>query len=59
MTKRVRALATGFDNLCIREPGDEFDMPDNAKAFWFEDVSKGRRGAVLVEEKIEPENGLG
>lgn len=53
MTKRVRALALGFDNLCLREPGDEFDMPDSAKGPWFEDVGKGRRFASLVDQKAE------
>lgn len=41
-TKRVRALETGFDNLSIREPGDEFDMPADAKAPWFEDVEDAK-----------------
>lgn len=35
---RVRALETGFDNLAIREPGDEFEMPDGSEAHWFEPV---------------------
>lgn len=25
---KVRALEAGYDNLCLRLPGDEFDMPD-------------------------------
>jgi len=35
---RVRAIETGFDNLAIREPGDEFEMPDGSSAPWFEPV---------------------
>jgi hypothetical protein len=27
---RVRAIERGFDNLIVREPGDEFDMPDDS-----------------------------
>lgn len=27
---QVRALEKGFDNLCVREPGDLFEMPDDA-----------------------------
>lgn len=38
---RVRAIERGFDNLCIREPGEEFDMPEGTKpAPWFEPVDK-------------------
>lgn len=37
--KRVRALELGYDNITLREPGDEFDMPDDAKAPWFVDAS--------------------
>lgn len=37
---RVIANATGFDNLAIREPGEEFDMPDDAEAHWFDPVDK-------------------
>lgn len=28
---RVRATRRGFDNVIRREPGDEFDLPDNTK----------------------------
>ena len=57
MTKRVRATATGFDNLCLREPGDEFDMPDTAQAPWFEDVNKPRK--PVVKEKDDDNTMLG
>ena len=26
---RVRAIERGYDNICVREPGDIFDMPDH------------------------------
>lgn len=35
---RVRAIETGYDNVAIRQPGEEFDMPDGASAPWFEPV---------------------
>ena len=35
---RVIATETGFDNLCIRNPGDEFNMPENVKGKWFHPV---------------------
>lgn len=36
--KRVRAIDVGYDNIVVREVGDVFDMPDDAKAPWFVDV---------------------
>lgn len=42
---RVIAIARGFDNLCVREIGAEFDMPDDVferedknAVRWFEPV---------------------
>jgi hypothetical protein len=29
---RVKATARGFDGICVREPGDEFDMPETVFA---------------------------
>lgn len=37
--KRVRANAEGYDNITIRVEGEEFDMPDDATAPWFDDVN--------------------
>lgn len=33
---RVIATAVGFDGTELRNPGDEFEMPDGAKGSWFE-----------------------
>lgn len=35
---RVRALERGYDNVAVREPGDEFEMPEGASGPWFEPV---------------------
>jgi len=40
---RVVATAPGFDNVKLREPGEEFDMPDGSKGSWFRPVVK-RKG---------------
>lgn len=40
---KVIATKTGFDGKRIRNPGDEFEMPDGSKASWF----------VPVEAKAE------
>jgi hypothetical protein len=32
---RVVATKQGYDNICIREPGDEFEMPDGSSGSWF------------------------
>ncbi len=47
---RVRATATGFDNIAVREVGDEFDMPDGSTAPWFEPVKKVRKSADAAAE---------
>ena len=33
---RVIATAVGYDNKALRQPGDEFEMPDGMKGSWFE-----------------------
>lgn len=33
---RVTATAVGYDGRMLRQPGDEFSMPDGAKGSWFE-----------------------
>lgn len=48
---RVRAIDTGYDNVLVREPGDEFDMPADAFGPWFEpiDPDDKARTAKLAE----------
>lgn len=44
---RFIATAVGYDNLAVRQPGDEFDMPDGSTASWFKpaaDDTKGPKG---------------
>lgn len=46
---RVRALSPGYDNIAFRDVGDEFDMPDDAEAHWFEPVdpkARKKKGAA-------------
>ena len=47
--KTVVATAKGYDNLALREAGDEFVMPDDAKGSWFKDVKADEH-----EEKRKP-----
>ena len=49
---RVRAIETGFDNLAIRNPGDEFDMPDGSEAAWFEPVEVETKKKAKKEEPL-------
>jgi hypothetical protein len=35
---QVIAKAKGFDGAVVREPGDTFEMPADAKGSWFEPV---------------------
>ena len=50
-TAPVRATKTGYDGVCIREPGDEFELPYSVaygKSSWFVPVeqaapAKGQR----------------
>lgn len=37
---KVIATKQGWDGKAIRNPGDEFDMPDGSKASWFANVDK-------------------
>lgn len=32
---KVIATAVGYDNLVVRQVGDEFDMPEGSTAPWF------------------------
>lgn len=38
---KVIATAMGFDGKQIRNPGDEFDMPDESKGSWFAPLLQG------------------
>ncbi len=42
---KVRAIARGFYNSDLKEPGEVFDAKDGAKASWFEPVRKPRKKA--------------
>lgn len=35
---RVVSTAIGFDNIVVRQPGEEFDMPEGSKGSWFKPV---------------------
>ncbi len=35
---QVIATLRGYDNIRVREPGEEFEMPDDATGSWFEPV---------------------
>jgi hypothetical protein len=35
---RVIATAQGFDNIQLREVGEEFEMPEGATGSWFKPV---------------------
>lgn len=40
---RVIATAVGYDGICVRQPGEEFDMPDGSKGSWFATVKPGKK----------------
>lgn len=50
----VRAIQTGFYNS-LRQPDDEFEVPDGAKASWFVPVgvlpSAGKKGKKPTDEQ--------
>lgn len=49
---KVIAIAKGYDNVKVRNPGDVFDVRDGATASWFKKVEDDRKGpAVEVAEK--------
>jgi hypothetical protein len=43
---RVIATARGFDGICVREPGEEFDMPETVFAPRPKRDDKGKRRAT-------------
>lgn len=40
----VIANQLGFDGFCLREPGEQFTMPEGSKGSWFDPVGAPRRG---------------
>lgn len=50
---RVRALETGYDNVAVREPGDEFEMPEGSSAHWFEPVN-AKTDQARIEQITHP-----
>lgn len=49
---KVIALQRGYDNVAVREEGEEFDMPKGAKGTWFKPVEQkpARRGAADADD---------
>lgn len=55
---KVIATKVGFDGKRVRQPGDEFDMPEGSKGSWFvpaDDKAKGKKAAGKTEA-TEPAN---
>lgn len=50
---KVRATKRGYDNVVLREEGDEFDMPDGAKGSWFVPVGKAPKGKNASAEQAD------
>lgn len=48
MSVRCLATAVGYDNVCVREPGDEFTMPDGTKSGTWFTVLKAQQGSKPV-----------
>jgi len=46
---QVIATKRGYDNVTIREPGDKFEMPDDARGSWFRPAD-----GTPVEQAPEP-----
>lgn len=43
---RFIAVAVGYDNVTVRQPGDEFDLPDGSSASWFKPAAGDAKGPV-------------
>ena len=43
---RVKATGIGYDNVAVRNPGEEFDMPDGSTGSWFVPVEKNSNGSA-------------
>lgn len=49
---RVIATAQGYDGIQIREPGDEFDMPEDSEAStWFKPVGRAEQAPAATKGK--------
>ena len=51
---KVIAIAVGYDNLAVRQVGDEFDMPDGSSAPWFKPAEGDTKGPKKSKAKTEP-----
>lgn len=53
---RVVAIAVGFDGKTLRQPGDEFDLPDDAgPGDWFKKIEpKKRKKGDQPDDAQEP-----
>lgn len=56
---KVIATAEGYDNLAVRKPGDEFEMPDGSTAPWFtpvdaEPAKKGSKAKASDKPAEDP-----
>jgi hypothetical protein len=40
---RVVAIKEGYDNIKLREVGEEFEMPEGAKGSWFVPVADAKK----------------
>ena len=49
---RVIATKPGFDGRKVRQPGEEFDMPEGSKGSWFAQVQKTE--SKKAKETAEP-----
>lgn len=47
----VRATRVGFDGLKVREPGEVFDMPENAAGSWFDLAEQAEEAEAKPERK--------
>jgi hypothetical protein len=51
---RVVATKQGYDNIKLREVGEEFEMPEGAKGSWFVPVAKAKKAEAKDKSKAEP-----
>lgn len=52
---KVIAIELGYDNVTLRNPGEEFDMPDDVfnvgEKFWFEPADPAEKEKVAAKFK--------
>lgn len=57
---RVRAVALGFYDGQLREPGEEFDIPDGLPGDWYVEVEdQDAQGDTPPPVKKKPNNARG